>query len=239
MAHSSGWISIKNMTKEILLETGRDMGEYKKLMHYVINGVRDLNIYHYDNVKTVKKICNDIGVINFPSDYVSFVSLAMADGGLIWTLTRRDDLIRTTTELNGDETLDSTIGEGVDIDTGTNYGYKTIGGKNDYYYTLEEENNRIIVRPVSTTRTFFLQYITSGIDLDDGNETTIPVKIKEALKYWVLYKEAMNSDSGNKNLVAMYKNEYREEVSKLRFLQLPTADELRDMVYANYERLNR
>jgi hypothetical protein len=44
---------------------------------------------------------------------------------------------------------------------------------------------------------------------------------------------------GNKSLVAMYKNEYREEVSKLRFLGLPTADELRDMIYANYERLPR
>lgn len=240
MSDSSGWITLKHMTQEILFETGRDMDQYKKVMHYVIKGVRDLNAFHFDNAKTVKVTCNDIGIIDMPDDYVSFLKLSINDGGLFWSLTRRDDLVRTTTELLGDETLDSAIGEGVSIDTGLADGYKTVGAKNDYYFTVDEKNTRFIIRPVPlTTRTFFLQYVSSGVDLDDGNATTIPVKIKEALTYYVLYKEAMSSDKGDKRMAMLHKAEYREELSKLHMLDMPTADELRDMIYANYEILHR
>ena len=238
MAGTSGWITLKNMVHEIQLETGKDTGQYKKLMHHVINGVRDLNMFHFDNVKTVKVTCNDIGVIDMPSDYVKYVALSINDGGIMWTLTRRDDLVRTTTESEGAETLDNTIGEGVTINTGANQGYKTRGGKNDYYFTIDERNNRFIVRGIPT-RELFLQYVSSGVDLGEGNQTQIPVKIKQALKLWVMYQDAMMSEKANKNLVGLYYDMYKQEISKLRFFELPTADELRDMIYTTYNILRR
>lgn len=240
MADSSGWITIKNMVKEILFETDRDMGFYKKCMHYVINGVRDLNMFHFDNVKTVKVTCNDIGVIDMPLDYVSFLALSINDGGKLWTLTRKEDLVPTTTELNGAETLDSDIGEGVDIDTGANYGYKTTGGKNDYYYDINERDHLFIVRPVPlTTRTLFLQYISSGIDLDDGNGTSIPVKIKKPLKWHVLYMDGLLGKGRDKNLALLYKREYEDAIAELDTLELPTASELQDMIYDGYRVIRR
>lgn len=238
MADSSGWITLKQMVREIQLETGKDMGEYKKLMHHVINGVRDLNMFHFNNVKTVKVTCNDIGVINMPSDYVKYVALSINDGGTMWTLTRRDDLVRTTTEVEGAETLDNDIGEGVAIDTGNDLGYRTVGGKNDYYFTVDERNNRFIVRGVPT-RTLFLQYISSGVDLDDGNATQIPVKIKQSLKLWVMYQDIMMSGKSNKNLLGMYYDMYKQEISKLEFFDLPTADELRDIIYSTCNVIRR
>lgn len=195
-------------------------------------------MFHFDNVKTTKVTCNDIGIIDFPSDYVKYVALSINDGGLMWTLTRRDDLVRTTTESGGDETLNSTIGEGVSIDTGTDLGYRTIGGKNDYYFTVDERNNRFIVRGIPNT-TLFLQYISSGVDLAEGNQTLIPVKIKQALKLWVMYQDAMMNDKANKNLVVLYYDMYKQEISKLKFFDLPTADELRDMIYSTYNVIRR
>lgn len=238
MADTSGWITIKNMVKEILLETGRDEGYEKICMHHVINGVRELNKFHYDNVKTSKVTCNSIGIIDLPSDFVKEVALSYNYQGVMVSLTRRDDMVRTTTLSSGAETLDSDAGEGTNLDTGGNYSYATVGGKNDYYYTIDERNTRIIVRN-SPTRTLFLQYISSGIDLDLGNSTLIPVRIKEALKFYVLYKDALVSDYGNKKLFLAYKNEYNEEVSKLKFLELPTADELRDVLYETYSPVRR
>ena len=239
MADTSGWITIKNLTKEILFETDKELSDYKKITHYVINGIRDLSLYHFDLVKTVKVTCDDLGIIDMPSDYVNFISLSMADGGLMWTLTRRDDLIRTTSTSEDDESLDSDIGEGVEIADGTAYmGYMTVGAKNDGYFTIDEKEQRFIVRPI-LTETLFLQYISSGVDSDDGNATTIPVRIKDALKAYIAYKEILYSKDTDKRLVDLYKREYREEVSKLRFLGLPTADELRDMVYRNAQRINR
>lgn len=238
MADTSGWITIKQMVQEILYETDKDDSYYKKFMHHVLNGVREMNKFHYDNIKTVKVTCNSIGVIDFPSDYIQFIGLSMNFGGLLYNLTRQELIVPTTTDVDGDETLDSDIGEGVDLDTGWNYSYATMGGKNDYYYYIDERNYRIIVRSIPT-RELFLQYISSGIDLDDGNATTIPVKIKEALKWYVLYKNALASDKEDKKIVQIYKQEYYEELSKLRFLNLPTASELEDMIYSTYSPIRR
>lgn len=238
MADTSGWITIKKMVKEILLETGRDEGLYKLYMHHVINGVRKLNMFHYDNVKTSKVTANSIGVIDLPSDFIQEVKLSMNYGGLLYPLTRRDDIVSTTTTLSGAETLDSDIGEGVALDTGGDYAYQTVGGKNDYYYTIDHRNSRIIVRDVPT-RTLFLQYITSGIDLDDGNDTLIPVKIKEALKYYVMLQDCIMNDDSDKRLCQLYERNYNGAVSELQFMGLPTASELEDMIYETYSEVRR
>lgn len=238
MADSSGWITIKQMTNEILYETDRDLGFYKKCMHHVINGVREMHKFHIDNVKTTKVTASSVGAIDFPSDYISFIGLYIDYGGLLWSLTRQDKIIPTTTTSLGAETLDSDIGEGKDLDTGGDYKYATSGGKNDYYYKIDEDENRILVRNIPT-RTLFLQYISSGIDLDDGNDTQIPVKIKEALKMWVMYRDSVMSKNADKRLATFYENEYNKEVSKLRFLELPTADELKDILLSTYSEIRR
>jgi len=236
MADSSGWITLKQMTQEILFETGREQGFYKRCMHHVINGVRDLNLFHVDNVKTSKHNANALGVISMPTDYVNLVALSMTDGGQMFTLTRNDKLIRTTTN----DALDTDIGEGVAIDTGINRGYKTTGGKNDYYYTIDERNNTFIIRPLpAITKTFFLQYVSSGVDLATGTSTQIPQKLKESLKYYVLLNEAIMHDKGDKRLVGMYEDQHEKALSKLDTLDLPTADELRDMIYETYTNLRR
>ena len=243
MADTSGWISIKKMVKEILLETGRDEGQYKLLMHHVINGVRELNIFHYDNVKTIKVTCNSLGIIDLSTeapDYIQLVKLSMNYQGLMYPLTRQDMMVRTLSD--GDEdgsySLDSTIGEGVALSTGGDYSYATLGAKNDYYYTVDERNTRILVRDIPT-RTLFLQYISSGIDLDDGNGTLIPIKLKKALKYYVMLQDAIMNDSVDKRLVPLYERNYNGAISELGFIELPSASELEDMIYATYSEIRR
>jgi hypothetical protein len=240
MADTSGWITIKKMTQEILFETGRDPGFYKRCMHHVINGVREMNKFHYDNVKTVKVTANSIGVISLPDDFIKEIRLAMNYAGLMYDLTRQDMMVRTLSDADSDGSysLDADIGEGIALDKGGDYRYSTMGAKNDYYYTFDYLNSRILVREIPT-RTFFLQYISSGINETDGNGTLIPVKIKEALKSYVLYKDALMSDRGNKKFLGLYKQEYHEEVSKLHFLELPSAQELQDILYSTYSEVRR
>ena len=107
MADTSGWLTIKKMVKEILLETGRDEGYEKLCMHHVINGVRELNILHVDFVQTTKVTANSLGLIDLPSDFIKEVRLSMNHGGLMTPLTRQDDIVRTTTLESGTETCRS------------------------------------------------------------------------------------------------------------------------------------
>jgi hypothetical protein len=235
---SSGWITIKNMVKEILLETGRDEGYYHLYMHHVINGVRELNTLYTDSIKTVKVTANSLGVINLPSDFIQEVQLSINYGGTLHPLTRRDDIISTTTLVNGEETLDQDIGEGIALNTGGDYGYKTTGGKNIYYYTLDKRKNRIIVRDIPT-RTLFLQYVSSGISVDEGNSTFIPVIMKKALKFYVMFQDCLMNDNADKRLCQLYERNYYSAANELHFLGLPTASELEDMIYETYTEIRR
>lgn len=242
MADSSGWITIKQMTNEILFETDRDRSYFKKCMHHVLNGVREMYKFHTGSLRTTKVTASSVGAISLPSDYISFIGLYINYSGLLWSLTRQDLIVPTLSDNNddGSYSLDSDLGEGENLDTGKDLRYATSGAKNDYYYVIDERNERILVRGgMIPTRTLFLQYVSSGIDLDDGNDTRIPIKLKEALKMWVLYRDSVMSKDSDKRMAAFYENEYNKEISKLRFLELPTSDELRDILYSTYSEIRR
>lgn len=224
----NNWVTLKDLVKEIIFETDRDDGFYKKCMHFVINGLREMNKFHYNNIRTIEVTSSSVGILPLPGDYIEIVALSFAYGGLMYPLTRKEYMITPENE-SSDPTY---------LDTGGNYLYSTGGGKNDYYYVIEERNNRIIVANVPT-RTLYLQYISSDVGYHDSRNNYVPIKLKEALKYYVLYKEALTSDYGDKQLVQLYKREYEEEVSKIEFLSMPTAYELLDILYETYRPLRR
>src|SRR6056297_1451707 len=110
MADTSGWITLKSLVEEFLFEGEFDRSLYKQFMHYAITGMRDLHQFHVDSVKTIKVTMNDLGLISLPSDYINLVRLSVDHEGKLWPLTRRDDIIPTTTEVSGDATQDGNIG---------------------------------------------------------------------------------------------------------------------------------
>lgn len=238
MAESSGWMSLKNMVKELLLETGHSLDKEKQFMQFAINGMKELSMFHVDSIRTTKVTCNSVGIINYPSDYIGFLGLYMNYGGRLYPITRAWDMVTTLSDESNSVSLDSDIGEGVDLDTGADYGYATSGGKNDYYYQLDDENNRIVVKN-SPTRTLFLVYISSGIDLTTGVGTNIPVKVVQPLKSFILWRYHITDIQADKRAVPMYERDWLEQVSKLKFFQLPTASELEDIVYETYSNIRR
>jgi hypothetical protein len=85
----------------------------------------------------------------------------------------------------------------------------------------------------------FLQYISSGIDLTDGTGTNIPVKVVEPLKAYILWKYHLRDIQSDKRLVQMYERDFNEQVSMLKFFQLPTSSELLDILYETYSPVRR
>lgn len=224
----NNYVSLKDLVKEIIFETDRDEGFYKKCMHHVINGLREMNKFHINNVRTVRVTCSPVGIIPLAGDYIQLVGIYVAYRDTLYPLTRRDDMI----------TPENESGDAAYLDTGGNYSYATVGAKNDYYYTVEERDNRIVVANIPT-RTVYIQYISSDVGYRDSRNNHVPIRLKEALKWYVLYKDALASDYGDKKLVGLYKREYEEEVSKIRFLDLPTQNELLDILYSTYSFVRR
>ena len=81
--------------------------------------------------------------------------------------------------------------------------------------------------------------VIEGNPLESSLKAQLILKLKDVLKLYVLYRDCLMNDKADKRMLQIYKTEYREELSKLRFLEIPTADEIRDMIYRNYEIMRR
>lgn len=185
--YTSGLITLENLVEETLAITERPDSDYKKFFQIAIRGYMDLRIHV---VKEGKKqdvlTVSDINKVDFPSDFIDFVSIGIVEGGKIWKLSPNKDFIVTTTEVGGVETQDEDSGEGVTIPNESVSGYYVRGGSNTKgYYQIEWDKRRIGLINV-TDDTVVLTYETSGTSL--SGTTYIPVKyilaLQSFIKWW-------------------------------------------------------
>jgi hypothetical protein len=222
--YTSGLITLENLVEETLAITERPDSDYKKFFQIAIRGYMDLRIHV---VKEGKKqdvlTISDINKVNFPSDFIDFVSIGVVDGGKIWKLSQNNDFIVTTTEVAGVETQDSDEGEGVSIPNESVSGYYARGGSNDKgYYQIEWDKRRIGLINV-TKDTVILTYITSGSSL--SGTTYIPVKYAPALQSYIAWWSIALNDNIAISKRQMAERTYLMMRNQLRKSESPTLEE--------------
>src|SRR5512137_470689 len=115
-----GVVTLKQIVANVLLDLGKqgDMGEYQRYLNFAVRVWRDLRLFHLNTVDTVRLAMSAINTIELPDDYLMFISLSIPVNGQMWTFTKNDRLIIPATEDCGQQELDATEGEGVDIGDG-------------------------------------------------------------------------------------------------------------------------
>ena len=228
---TSSVVTLKDLVNTILFNTGRDQSDYFHIYNYVISAIREINMLHASDFKVVKLTVNqNTFTIDWPDDYLGLVYLGIPVGGKIHTLTRKDELITTTTWVNGQETLTTEQDEGVRADFGQRSGYGATGGKNIAYYTSDKKNRRFFINGLRLQfAEVILGYKTSGVS--DEN-TLIPVTYLMAIQQWVEWRIAQRADSRNLKEADYFKKEYEQEISLLKAFESPTMDELYDAYYS-------
>ena len=215
--------TLKQIVKGIHFEGGYDADNWPFIGQYAINAVREIHMLHAKTRKVIKvDVDTQTNTIDWPDDYLGLCFLGIPKNGQVWTLTRNNDIIITTSLINGQETLNPLQGEGVPIKDGSTYGYGAHGGKNKFYYTEDEVNRRIFLEGVNP-KNIILGYISSGIE---DKDTLIPVKYKDIIIAYVRWKTYEREDIFNANKAQYFKNEYMEAVSKLKVFEGPTLDEV-------------
>jgi hypothetical protein len=221
---TSGVQTLKTMVKTIIFESGYTQEDWPYIYQFVIKAVRDIHMFHTDKHKIVKvEVDTQTNTISWPEDYIGMDFLGIPKNGQIWTLTRDNKIIPTTTLVNGQETLDSTAGEGVRENTGGSCGYGSKGGKNELYYTDDQNNRRIIINGINASNVI-LGYISSGVE---DKDTLIPIKFLECASMYVRWKMNLRQPV-NKNDADFFKDLYEQEANKLRAFEDPTLDEIYD-----------
>jgi hypothetical protein len=226
-----GYRTLKQIVKDIHFEGGYGLENWKYIGQFALNAIRDLHMFHTKKYK-IAKVTVDIqtNTIDWPDDYVGlcYLGIPTADGR-IWTLTRKNELITTTTLVNGQETLNSEQGEGVIPIEGQIVGYAATGGKNSFYYSEDEVNRRFFLIGANPIN-IILGYISSGVT---DKDTVIPIRFKEAIINYVRWKIKLREPIDYKGS-DYFKDLYEQECNKLIAFEDPTLDELYDALLSEY-----
>jgi hypothetical protein len=143
---TSGLQSLKELVNTVLYNTGHTESEYHQIYNHVIAAVREIHMLHSNKYKVAKVPVNmNTFTIDWPDDYLGLVYLGIPIGGKVWTLTRDNEQVTTTTMVNGQEVLTNDQGEGVVNGKGQTHGYAATGGKNTMTYTSDENNRRFFI----------------------------------------------------------------------------------------------
>jgi hypothetical protein len=229
--NTSGVQSLGNIITGLQYSLGFSKDKHFYLTQLCLDACREIHMFHTEKHKIVKVNVNtDTNTVDWPDDYLGLVRLAVPIGGRLWPLTREDEMVPTTTLVNGQETLDKTAGEGVLMDQGQSFGYATHGGKNKYYYTYDEDNRRFIINGVNP-RNVVLAYTSSGIE--DEN-TLIPIRFKNPIHYYATWRLYLRDDSGDLKKADYFKDLYEQEIAKLKAYESPTLDEIYDALLSGY-----
>jgi hypothetical protein len=222
--------TLKQIVKDIHLEGGYGIDNWKLFGQFAINAIRDLNMFHTKTFKIAKVFVNiETNTVDWPDDYIGFCYIGIPVNGQLVTLTKNNRLITTTTLINGQETLDPDQGEGVLPLEGQLTGYGTTGGKNDYYYSEDEFNRRFILVGANPLN-ILLGYISSGVS---DKDTLIPIRYKMCIINYVRWNMKLREPVDMRQ-ADYFKDLYEQECNKLRSFEDPTLDEIYDALLSEY-----
>jgi hypothetical protein len=225
MAEISGLKTLKQATEELMLLGEKPEGSYFRYLQLMIRGFKEAKLFHLKGFTKVAKLTvSNIKTIDLPDDYLSFIAVVVPIQGEYWTLTEKESLVFSQDVAP----LDADDEEGEDVNDSYTISYGATGGKNKQgYVKLDEVNSRVIINSLAVGKTeVFLLYVSSGVN-EAGTDTYIPDIIVPMLHFYVLYKEAMYHDQPYEHLF----NEYSRELDKVRYVQMPSLDAMRDALY--------
>lgn len=231
MADLDSTQTIRDIVKKALWQAKRPKTDKMRFLEFAIDGIRELRLYHVrEGIKITKNTLSDINTIDFPSDMEDYICLGIPINGELWTLTRRDTIIRTTTTVDSVETLDSDDGEGVAIDDSQPMSMAARGGVNLHgYYYADWEEKRFVVNSNSRSE-ILLYYISNGISSSDDS-VYIPKKFVPALISYMVWQDACFV-AGQEGRAQYLEQQWEKRKHELKESEMPSIDEIADELYS-------
>jgi len=234
---AKGFHSVDNIVREALIEI-RDFEavNYAEAAHYLMKGFRDFQLFHnHGSIKEAWRPVTAINTCNFPEDLLRLIKVGVIVDGEFFPFTRADDLVNPSDPLD----LSLTADENTTIDRTPSYGYGARAHNLEYYYKEDRSNRRVILNRVSVDKTAFadrqevlFKYVSNGVE--DFNTTYIPDDAANLLSSYVVYKlVSARPDEHNMNYIMLKKEDYIEAKRAYDMLEMPSLQDLEDMLYEN------
>jgi hypothetical protein len=203
---------------------------YKRYYQWILRGYGQLRIHKLPLDIAVPLPVQTTGVrcVILPKDYVSFTSIGKNINNQLHKFSLKADLTPLTTEECGIET------QAASVDGEQRVGYATGGGRNLWYYRLDEENNRILIYGAPLT-TATLVYKSTGVSAN--GEVFIPTIAEEALIAWVHFQQALGD--GDKGMIGIRQQIFSSAITDLQMSEWNSDvmfDAIRSTIYQGVKR---
>lgn len=209
---------------------------YNEAAMYFLRGFRTFKLFHEAGcVKEAWLPITPINTVNYPEDVMRLITVGVSVNKELFTFTRSDKIVSPISSPI-DAVFDTDREENDSIERTPTDGYGTKGANVEYYYKDEPDKRRIVLGRLAVDKTRFadrsevlLRYVSTGVDNLDS--TYIPNEAANLLISYIEYKLVESRpDKYSRFYIADKKENYREEVNMYDALNLPSLDELADMI---------
>ena len=222
---TSRFVTLGKIAAEAQALSGKPKSKIHIFFQMITNGLRDLQLYHHKAPKRVILAMSESYTVDLPDDFLSFIAIGIPISGKLHLFTEDNELLAITTVEDVYDWADS-------IDEKSLSGAGARGGKNSDYFKIDWENSRIVFNSPSVRAEIILEYVSSGIDA--AAETSVPVTMKMILISYALWQDGIFDTKTPYTQVGILKERYENEVEKLRMLELPSIDSIRDEIRRSY-----
>jgi len=203
---------------------------------YFLRGYREWRIFNSKALVEMWLPVSAVKTINLPDELMEFLSIGIPVAGEMFTFTLANGIVAPLDDPL-DEALDADIGEEDELMRSLPFSYGTNALNDEYYFRYDEDGRRIILKKAAMDlyanadrAEILVRYISTGVS--DFDHTMVPGTAYNMLTAYVEWKLVSS-------LPTVYDARYREEkhreylheVEKFQLLDMPTIDELYDVIF--------
>lgn len=193
----------------------------------VIEGYTELNLWHLNNIEVVYLRMSEAKAVSLPCDFVDWTKIGIPINGKLRVITNHKQILLPRTFEDGETVGNTDSGEKSDVNIyfidhvrsdqyqGGLYGVP--GGVDQVYYRFDRERRQIVFSGSAPRSEIVLEYISSGVNLEGG--TVIPIEAVPALRAYALWQNVENDSKTPMGEKMRKKQQWEEEVEKVRFFQ--------------------
>lgn len=210
---------------------------YEEAAMYFGSGYRDFRLFQDSgSIKESWETITDINTVNYPKDAERIVAVGIVKDKELFTFTEAKDMVSPITSPI-DASLDSDREEDETLYRTPTSGYAAKGVNVEYYYKDDRKKRRIVLGRAAVDLTRFadssevlLRFVSN--DMDNLDTLYIPNEAANLLISYIEYKLVQSMPEKYDRAYRFDKKEnYHEAMKMYEALELPSLQELADMIY--------
>jgi hypothetical protein len=229
---SNALISVDSIVSRYLLLYKKPTEDAVIYTEHSCMAIQEFNLYD-GNLVTYAKFTLDATKkwLDMPDDMLDFVDLVTPFHGSMWSFTRKDRIVMTTTTTGGVEGRDDAQGEGVEIDQPKVTGYGAKGGWNKFRYNVDWRTRRIYIDD-DITEYIVLYYVSSGIKATGTTE--VPAFLLPMIHTYLLHKETYWIQGLERERGARETDYWKEKMKVRNLINAMSLSEWQDVFYSSF-----